>query len=88
MWTAEFRWVYLGYGMDLPIEYPSRITIPDWFIFSITAVLPFLWYRSYRRRRLAERKGLCPTCGYDLRASKERCPECGTAIPVAQEAKA
>ena len=31
-----------------------------------------------RRRRLRLKKGLCPDCGYDLRASEGRCPECGT----------
>lgn len=55
----------------------SVVTIPFYFITPLAAATPVAWLISYRRRRRADRLGLCPRCGYDLRATPDRCPECG-----------
>jgi hypothetical protein len=57
---------------------------PDWALMVLFGVplvptIPIMLVR--RRARVRIRKGLCVKCGYDLRASKDRCPECGTVVP-------
>ena len=52
---------------------------PIWFLTLKFALLPAYWLLTYRKRGRQDRikHGLCPTCGYDLRASPDACPECG-----------
>jgi hypothetical protein len=68
---------------DLAERHPGTMMIAFlvWFISACAGT-------EYERRqeyRLANRLagGLCPDCGYDLRAASDRCPECGRAIKSA-----
>lgn len=62
------------------------IRIPYWLIALFAVIAPSIWLARLKRRRERDRlhAGLCPTCGYDLRATPDFCPECGAApaVPV------
>jgi len=67
-------------GAESYIGIVHFFVVSDWLIALFTAPLPGLAIIRYLRTRRSAH-GKCRSCGYDLRATPDRCPECG-AIPA------
>jgi hypothetical protein len=63
------------------------IVLPGWLAAVFFALLPAIRLASIIRRRRRIGEGHCKRCGYDLRATPERCPECGAAAPAKPAAR-
>jgi hypothetical protein len=63
------------------------VALPCWFAMSLTALPVVSLIRNrLRRSALRLRLNLCVKCGYDLRATPDRCPECGRAQHIGNNA--
>ncbi len=79
-WQAEPHFARgRSYGPDADRSW--AVAFPGWLLPLVLAPWPAVAaHRAIRRRRRAG-LGRCSHCGYDLRATPDRCPECG-AVPA------
>jgi hypothetical protein len=64
-----------------------RALVPSWFLVLLLLMPAVLAIRRVGRTRARRVRGLCAACGYDLRETPERCPECGTIATTAADAR-
>jgi hypothetical protein len=71
---------FLGFAFfnfSRPGSKEYMLVTPMWLWILLASLLPAHWLRKSRQQAKLNRRGLCPFCGYDLRATPDRCPECG-----------
>jgi hypothetical protein len=90
---GKVGWYELTYGdpkllietMPMPLR---AAQFPHWLVAAVFGLPPLTGLISAARAALVRhrraRRARCRSCGYDLRATPGRCPECGTAESTAR----
>jgi len=84
LWVNSFRLEYFPPNLLLFKWRPTHATPQFQCVWLISTPLTIFFAilarrasREFKRRPLLN---LCPHCGYDLRATPDRCPECGSPV--------
>jgi hypothetical protein len=84
VWRGAVRWSRVTYyvgAWEVSGRPEKELAIDCWIVVLAAALLPIARsgpaVRAWVLRRRNAQRGLCPACGYDLRATPDRCPECG-----------
>jgi hypothetical protein len=76
-----FRFYHSSLSTSFSDSHDEVLTLPAWVPVALFAIPPALLLRRRLRTRRRARSGRCPQCDYDLRATPDRCPECGAVPP-------
>jgi hypothetical protein len=87
--TAKVQFLGLEYaGSWVGESCLVNLFVPYWMILAPLLILPAARLRAGvhdQQCRRRARRGLCGICGYDLRGSHNRCPECGAPATTISE---
>jgi hypothetical protein len=68
----------VGPGNSYTLQYFWVLGVPYWPLVLLTLIAPAWWMWRRRTALRRARANACANCGYDLRATPGRCPECGS----------
>jgi hypothetical protein len=79
MSNVKWIWFYHPLLRDAVIQGTSEywIIVRLWIIAAFLSIAPSVWVWRTKREHGRVVQGFCRRCGYDLRATPDRCPECG-----------